>query len=47
VIEFVDDLNILGSSLNATKRAAQVLKQTVGKVGLRINREKTKIMKLL
>jgi len=30
-----------------SKRAAQVLEQTVSKVGLRINREKTKIIKLL
>lgn len=43
---FSDDLNILGSSLNYIKRAAQVLEQAAGKVGLKINKEKTKIMKL-
>jgi hypothetical protein len=37
----------LGSSLNDTKKAAQVLEQATGEVGLKINREKTKIMKLL
>ena len=47
VLGFADDLNILGSSLNDTKRAAQVLEQAAGKVGLKINKEKTKIMKLL
>jgi len=47
VLGFTDDLNILGSSLNDTKRAAQVLEQVADKVGLKINREKTKIMKLL
>jgi len=47
VLGFADDLNILGNSLNDTKRAAQVLEQAAGKIGLKINREKTKIMKLL
>lgn len=46
VLGFVDDLNILRSSLNDTQRAAQTLEQAAGKVGLKINREKTKIMKL-
>jgi len=40
VIGFADDLNILGKSLNDTKRAAQVLEQAAGKIGLKINREK-------
>jgi hypothetical protein len=40
VLGFADDLNILGSSLNDTKR-------TAGKVVFKINKEKTKIMKLL
>jgi len=47
VLGFPDDLNILGSSLNNTKIAAQVLEQAAGKVRLKINREKMKIMKLL
>lgn len=47
VLGFVDDVNILGKSLNDTIRAAQVLEQAAGKIGLKINREKTKIMKLL
>jgi hypothetical protein len=47
VLGFTDDLNILGNSLNDTKRAAQVLEQAASKVGLKINKEKTKIMKLL
>jgi sorting nexin-29 len=40
VLGFADDLKILESSLNDTKRAAQVLEQAAGKVGLKINREK-------
>ena len=47
VLGFADDLYILGSSLNDTKKAAQVLEQAAGKIGLKINKEKTKIMKLL
>jgi hypothetical protein len=47
VLGFTDDLNILRNLLNHTKRAAQVLEQAACKVGLKINREKTKIMKLL
>lgn len=47
VLGFANDLNILKSSLNETKRVAQVLKQAFHKVRLIINREKAKIMKLL
>lgn len=42
VLGFADDLNILGSSLNDTKRTAHILEQAAGKVGIKINREKTK-----
>lgn len=47
VLGFADDLNILESLLNDTKSAAKFFEQTVGKVGLKINRKKTKLMKLL
>jgi hypothetical protein len=47
VLGFADDLNILGSLLNDTKRAAQVLERTADRVGLKINMAKPKIMKLL
>lgn len=39
VLGFADDLSILSSSLNDTKRAVQVLKKTADKVGLKINRQ--------
>lgn len=41
-----DDLNILESLLNDTGRAAKVLEKAAGKIRLKINNEKTKIMKL-
>lgn len=47
MLGFVDNLKFLGSLLNDTKRAAQVLEQAIDKVGLNINREKTKMIKLL
>ncbi|KAL4149146.1 hypothetical protein QTP88_003152 [Uroleucon formosanum] len=47
VLGFSDDLNILGNSLEGTKKAAQALKQAASKIGLKINAEKTKVMKLL
>lgn len=36
----LDDLNILGSLLNETKRAAQVLEQAIDKVGKSIGKKR-------
>lgn len=47
VLGFADDLNILRNSLEYTERAAQVLEQAASNIGLKINTEKNKIMKLL
>lgn len=47
VLEFADELNILGSSLNDTKKTAQVLVNADGKVELKIIRENKNIIKLL
>lgn len=47
MLEFTDNLNILESSLNHTKRAAQDLDPAANKIGLKINTKKTMIMKLL
>jgi len=46
VLGFAYDFNILGSSLNDPKKGAQVLEQVAHKVRLKINWEKTMIMKL-
>lgn len=40
VLEFSDDLNILGSSIEDTERSALVLEQAACRIGLKINAEK-------
>ncbi|KAL4148527.1 hypothetical protein QTP88_002756 [Uroleucon formosanum] len=47
ILGFADDLNILENSLVDTERAAQVLERATSKIGLKMNMDKTKIMKLL
>lgn len=45
VLRFADDLSILESLLNDTKRTTQVFEKAASKIGLKINNEKTKLMK--
>lgn len=47
VLGFADDLNKLGPSLEETEKATQALEQAAGKIGLKINAEKTKVMEML
>lgn len=47
LLGFADDLNILGSSIDDTERAIQVLEQALNKIGLKINTDKTKVIELL
>lgn len=47
MLGFADDLNVLRSSIEDTERAVQVLEQAASKIGLKINTNKTNVMKLL
>jgi len=47
LLAFADDLNCLSSSLIDTKTTSKALEQASNRVGLKINRENTKIIKLL
>lgn len=47
VLDFSDDLNILEESLDDTMRATKALERAAERIGLHINAEKTKLMKLL
>lgn len=47
ILNFTDDFNILGDSLEDTERVVRMLEQTAGKIGLKINACKTKIMNFL
>lgn len=47
ILGFVDDFNIVGNTREDTDKALKVLEKSADKIGLKINVDKTKIMKLL
>lgn len=47
ILGSADDLNSLGSSIEDTERAVQVIEQAANRMDLKINVEKNKVMELL
>jgi len=47
LLDFADDLNLIGDSIVDTANAARVLEKAAKKIDLEINTEKTKIMELI
>lgn len=47
MLGFVDDLDITGGTLEDVGNAARILETETSKIGLQINSDKTKVMKLI